>query len=414
MKAQIITIGDEILIGQITDTNSSWLAAELTLLGFSVDSMHSISDRLEAITQSVKNAMNEADLVIITGGLGPTNDDITKKTLCTIFNTELEFNPLIFSDVESFIVQRGSKMNDLNRDQALFPKSAKPLRNRQGTAPGIWFERAKKILISLPGVPWEMKSIFKEEAVPMLKNFFKLPAIYNQTVMITGMAESQLALRIENWEKQLPETVKLAYLPQPGIVRLRLGIKGENHEKLRKILNVEIEKLHKVIPENIFSDIEFKLEEIVGKLLKNSNKTLSTAESCTGGTIAKMITSIPGSSTYFKGSVVAYANEIKSGLLGVPVDMLEKHGAVSKEVVEQMALGARDRLNTDYSIATSGIAGPDGGTTDKPVGLVWIAVTGPQGVKSQQLLFGKERDINIKRSAIAALNMFRMYLNNQV
>ncbi len=410
MNAQIITIGDEILIGQVIDTNSAWMASELTKLGFSISQIVSIPDNEKNIASSINEALKLNNLIVLTGGLGPTNDDITKHTLCSLFKTELEFNTAVHADIKKFLKQRGGKMNTLNRDQALFPKAAKLLRNRQGTAPGMWFEQNGKVVISLPGVPWEMKGIFNDEIADKATSFFELPNNFYQTVMITGIAEAQLALKLNNWENQLPASIKLAYLPSPGVIRLRLGIKGKNKKLLQETIEAEVKKLHKIIPEIIFSDTEVTLQEAIGKLLINSNKTLSIAESCTGGTIAQMITSIPGSSKYFKGSVVAYSNEIKSGMLAVDDKIIEKHGAVSKEVVELMAIGARKKLNTNYAIATSGVAGPGGGTDDKPVGLIWIAVSGLKGTISKKFMFGKERDINIKRSSIAALNMLRKVL----
>jgi nicotinamide-nucleotide amidase len=319
----------------------------------------------------------------------------------------LEFNETVYADVESFLQQRGAKMNSLNKDQALFPKSALLLRNRQGTAPGIWFEQKKRIVISLPGVPWEMKGIFNQEIKQKLIQHFDLPEIYYQTAIITGLGESQLALLIEDWENNLPENINLAYLPSPGMIRLRLGINGNNRPLLMQTIQNEVDKLHKIIPEYIISDTEVTLQEIIGKLLLINKKTLSIAESCTGGTIAQLVTSIPGSSQYFKGSVVAYANDIKTALLDVPAELIATYGAVSKEVAESMAIGVKNRLNTHYSISTTGIAGPDGGTDEKPVGTVWIAISAPDGTFSKKFTFGKERDINIQRSAMAALNMLR-------
>ncbi len=411
MKAQIVTIGDEILIGQIVDTNSTWLAVELTALGFSVSSILSIHDSESDIKQAVSNSLKNNDLIIITGGLGPTKDDITKATLCELFNTELEFNNTVYNDVIDFLKHRSVGMNKLNKDQALFPKAATLLRNKQGTAPGMWFEKERSVVISLPGVPREMKGIFTQEIKSRLISYFKLPENYYQTVMITGLAEAQLAILIEQWERELPENIKLAYLPSPGVIRLRLGIIAEkNIEESKKTLQKQIEKLHKIIPDNIFSDYEVSLQEIIGKLLVDNNKTLSTAESCTGGTIAQLITSISGSSQYFKGSIVAYANETKINVLKVDADDIDKYGAVSRQVVEQMAQGAVKVLNTDYAIATSGVAGPTGGTDEKPVGTVWIAVADNKNIYSEKFVFGKNREINIKRSSIAALNFLRKIL----
>ncbi|MDA3892640.1 MAG: competence/damage-inducible protein A [Salinivirgaceae bacterium] len=410
MKAKIITIGDEILIGQIVDSNSAWIASELTKLGFFVTSILSISDNSIQIKDTIKSSLLDNELIILTGGLGPTKDDITKNTLCELFNSTLVFNNDVYADVEAFLIQRGANMNRLNKDQALFPKDATLLRNRQGTAPGIWFEKDNKVVISLPGVPWEMRGIYKDEIEFRLKKQFNLPENYYQTIMISGIGESPLALKLENWENNLPDCIKVAYLPSLGLMRLRLGILEKTAKISKEIVEKEVEKLHIIISKYIISDTEASLQEIVFKALHNSNKTLSTAESCTGGSIAQMITEIPGSSKIFKGSIVAYANETKTNLLGVNPSLIEQFGAVSQLVVEQMAEGAKKALNTDYSVATSGIAGPDGGTDEKPVGLVWISVSGPNGTVSEKFLFGKEREINIKRSAIAALNMLRQVL----
>lgn len=404
MKAQVITIGDEILIGQILDSNSSWLAAELTKIGFSISSLISISDEANQIKNTIEQGFKDNDLLLFTGGLGPTKDDITKQVLCEYFNTELVFNNVAYADVVTFLEQRGAEMNSLNKQQAFFPKNATLLRNRQGTAPGIWFEYKGKILICLPGVPWEMKGIFSQVSEG-LTQYFSLPHNYYQTVIVSGIGESPLALKLEEWENNLPAHIKLAYLPSPGIVKLRLGIAGTNKANAIHEIQFQIKKLYKFIPEYIVSEHEVLLEEILLKLLINSNKTISTAESCTGGSIAKHITSLPGSSRVFKGSIVAYANETKINLLKVVAHDLEFYGAVSEQVVKQMAEGAKTALNTDYSIATSGIAGPDGGTDDKPVGTVWIAVSGKEETLAKKFIFGNDRKLNIKRSTNVAMNM---------
>jgi len=410
MKAKIITIGDELLIGQVVDTNSSWLAAELTKIGFNVSSILSISDTSDDIAKAITESEKENELTILTGGLGPTKDDITKTTLCKIFNSQLKFNEVVYADVEAFLAQRGVEMNHLNKDQALFPADAILLRNRHGTAPGIWLERNNRVIISLPGVPWEMKGIFKHEIVSRLEDFFNLPENYYQTIMISGIGESTLAIKLENWENQLPKYVKVAYLPSPGLIRLRLGITNKPATESHNKLETEIKKLYKIIPKNIVSDTEVSLQEIIGKLLNNSNKTIATAESCSGGNIAKMITSVPGCSQYFKGSIIAYSNEIKTKLLNVNKQIIQEYGAVSKQVVEAMAIGACKKLNTDYAIATSGIAGPEGGTLNKPVGYIWIAISDSNNTISKVFQFGKEREVNIKRTSIAALNMLREYI----
>lgn len=412
IKAQIVTIGDEILIGQIVDSNSAWLASELTKMGFVVSSIYSISDNKEQITDTINEGFKTNKLLILTGGLGPTKDDITKNTLCNYFKTELKHNTDVYNDVIRFLEERGAKMNELNRDQALFPEGAKLLRNKQGTAPGMWFEQNDKILISLPGVPWEMKGIFSSEASSKLKEYFELPYNYYQTVMISGIGESPLALKLSSWENQLPKNLKLAYLPSPGLIRLRLGILGLEKEGAQNIVAEEIKKLYHIIPNYIISEHEVLLQEIVINLLKNKHKTIATAESCTGGTIAQLLTSISGSSTVFKGSVVAYSNEVKQQVLDVSAADINLYGAVSQQVVEQMAAGARKLLKTDIAIATSGIAGPDGGTAEKPVGTVWIAVSDAHKTVSKSFLFGNDRSLNIQRSANAALNILRLFILN--
>ncbi|MBI9068847.1 MAG: competence/damage-inducible protein A [Salinivirgaceae bacterium] len=411
MIAEIIAIGDEILIGQTLDTNSNWLASELTILGFSVQKISAISDTKNDIIKALENS-ESANLRIITGGLGPTSDDITKLVLSEYFNFTLEHNPQVFEDVCAVINSLNSTMNILNKEQALFPKGAKLLRNKQGTAPGMWFENQGRITISLPGVPFEMKYIFKNEAIPEIKKFFELAFNYYQSIMIAGYGESGLALKLKNWQKQLSENISIAYLPSPGIIKLRLGIKGSDLLKNKEKIRTEVNKLLDIIPEYIFSLEESLLEIEVGMLLKNKKKTLSTAESCTGGMIAHLLTSIPGSSEYYKGSTVAYSNEIKEKVLLVSKEDIEKHGAVSHEVVEKMAAGAKKIFNTDYSIATSGIAGPDGGTENKPIGTVWIAISGPKRTISKLFNFGNRRDINIQRSSMAALNLLRLEILN--
>ncbi|PKP09246.1 MAG: competence/damage-inducible protein A [Bacteroidetes bacterium HGW-Bacteroidetes-4] len=414
MNAYIITIGDEILIGQIVDTNSAWIASELTQIGITVKQVRSVSDDAWAIENTLRDALADVELVIITGGLGPTKDDITKNTLAKYFDSSLVFNEEVYNDVISFIERRGSQMNTLNRDQALFPEKAKLLRNLNGTAPGIWFEEEGKIVVSLPGVPFEMKSLMKIEVLPRVQAFFQLPAVVYQTATITEIGESQLALKIEDWENKLPQGMKLAYLPSPGMVRLRLGMTAGNKQETKKLLDAELQKLKQFIPKNIVSLNEESLPVVIGNLLINSNKTLSTAESCTGGNMARLITSVPGSSAYFKGSLVAYANEIKTQVLGINPELIEAYGAVSQQVVEQMALSVRKLLKTHYAIATSGIAGPDGGSDEKPVGTVWIAVADDNNVVSKLFKFGNEREINVTRSSFAGLNLLRKIILNDL
>ncbi|MGE4288622.1 MAG: competence/damage-inducible protein A [Salinivirgaceae bacterium] len=414
MNAYIITIGDEILIGQIVDTNSAWIASELTQIGITVKQVRSVSDDAWAIENTLRDALADAELVIITGGLGPTKDDITKNTLAKFFESSLVINEEVYNDVVSFIERRGSQMNTLNRDQALFPEKAKLLRNLNGTAPGIWFEEDGKIVVSLPGVPYEMKALMKTEVLPKVQEFFNLPAVVYQTAMITEIGESQLALKIEDWENNLPQGMKLAYLPSPGMVRLRLGMTAVNKQETKDKLDAELQKLKQYIPKHIVSLNEESLPVVIGNLLIDNNKTLSTAESCTGGNMARLITSVPGSSAYFKGSVIAYANEIKTQVLGINPELIETYGTVSQQVVEQMAMSVRILMNTHYAIATSGIAGPEGGSKEKPVGTVWIAVADDKNVVSKLFKFGNERDINITRASFAGLNLLRKTLINDL
>lgn len=406
-KAQIITIGDEILIGQIVDSNSAWIAQRLNRLGIEIHEILSISDEYQHIIQSLEYASKKNDLVIVTGGLGPTKDDKTKDALCSFFETKLVLHEPTLNHIESFFKLRGMSVNKLNRDQALIPSGCIPLHNDSGTAPGMWFEKGKTFYVFLPGVPCEMKSLMEKEVLPRLKHFSDEKVIH-KTVITQGIAESVLAEQISDWENNLPDKVKLAYLPRPGIVRLRLTITGNDSISMENTLNDQIEKLKIIIPDHFFGNDEEQPEEIVGKLLiKKGYKTLATAESCTGGAIASLITSIPGSSRYFKGAIVAYDNNVKIQHLRVQKVLIEEHGAVSKEVVEAMAEGALKALDTDYSIATSGIAGPTGGTPEKPVGTVWIAVASKDEVISGKFQFGENRERNITKSVMSGLNMLR-------
>lgn len=407
MNAHIISIGTEILIGQTIDTNSVWLASELTKMGFSVDTISVIPDTAKAITTTLKHSLNNADVVITTGGLGPTNDDITKKTLAELFDSPVSFSETVFKDVVSFLEQRGAKMNDLNRLQATFPDKAEILPNKQGTAAGMLFKQNNKVLISLPGVPSEMKAIMQQYGLNALKRNFKMPFNYYHTTLITGIGESQLAERIAEWEANLPEHIKIAYLPSPGLIKLRLGLKGANESQIQSLVKNEVNKLHKLIPELIFSSESDSIEEAISSLLKQYKLKVSSAESCTGGNIAKLFTSVSGCSDWYNGSVVAYSNKAKAKLLKIPLSIIELHGAVSEEVVTLMSKNAKKRFKTDYCVSTSGIAGPSGGTEKKPVGTIWISVAGPNRIVAKKFTFGKERFVNIKRSTIAALNMLR-------
>ncbi len=410
MKACIITIGDELLIGQVLDTNSAWLATELTALGFEVSTLLSIADTKEAIISALDIHLPTSNLILFTGGLGPTKDDITKKVLAHYFQSELVFSEAVLADVESFLKARGGRMNALNREQALFPDKALLLHNHQGTAPGMWFEQQGKVVISLPGVPSEMKGIYKDYIAKALQKHFQLPERIYKTVMFTGIAEAHLAEKIADWEENLPHGLKLAYLPSPGIVRLRLGMSGPDKRAIQTQLEEQIYALQQIVGKYIYGYDNESLEEVVGNSLLDKQGTLATAESCTGGSIAQKITAIPGCSAWYKGGTIAYDNSVKQQVLGVKEHDLKQHGAVSREVVEQMVLGAQKVFQTDYAIATSGIAGPGGGSEEKPVGTVWIAVAGPDFLHAQKFQFGKERDINIRRSTLAAFNLMRLWM----
>jgi len=407
MKAAIITIGDELLIGQVVNTNSAWLAAELTKAGFSIENHISISDKALHIKNTLTQYMPENELIILTGGLGPTNDDITKKVLADYFDSGLIFSPEVLSDVEAFINGVGSSMNNLNRDQAMVPEAAVILRNNHGTAPGMWFEHEGRVIISLPGVPREMKGIFFDSIKAKLKDHFALPQIVYKTVMLTGIAEAHLAEKLSEWEESLDEKISLAYLPAPGRIRLRLGSAGNNKETETARLQNLINKLQKIVPKYIYGYDEESLESVVGRMIVDRSGYIATAESCTGGAIASRITAIPGCSSWFKGGIVAYSNEVKSNVLGVDQETLKVHGAVSEETIKEMVQGVQRVLNADYAVATSGIAGPDGGTLKKPVGTVWIAVAGPDFLETKMFTFGNNRELNIIRSTEAAFNMMR-------
>jgi nicotinamide-nucleotide amidase len=406
MNAEIITIGDEILIGQVIDTNSANIAQVLNEIGINISRITSISDNIFEIKEALNEASAKAKLVLITGGLGPTNDDKTKIAIQEYFNSKWIIDQLVLDHIKELLYRRGVQMNDKNLEQAKVPDNCKLIHNRLGTAPGLWFMNSKASFIFMPGVPFEMKAIL-EDLVPELKRIFGSPSIVHRTILTHGIAESALAKVISDWEMNLPEFLSLAYLPSPGMVRLRITGKNTLDIDIYNIINEEIKKLNKIIPEYIFGYDNDSLQKVVGELLRKRKFTLSTAESCTGGTIASLITSVPGCSIYYKGSVVAYSNDIKSKILNIDNELIIKNGAVSKEVAESMAKGVRKLLESDYSIATTGIAGPDGGTMEKPIGSVWIAISGPSGTSSQLFRFGDERNRNISRTAYAALNQLR-------
>jgi nicotinamide-nucleotide amidase len=413
MKAIIINIGDELLIGQVANFNASWMAEQLNKMGVEVLRINVISDKEQEIMYALEDAEKIADLIILTGGLGPTNDDITKETLCKYFNTRLIFDETTFEDINEMFKNRGFPLTETNRKQAEVPEGCNIIRNTYGTAPGLWFERNGKIIIATPGVPFEMKPMMSNSILPMLEQCISGDIIAHKTILTVGVGESFLADMIAYWENALPVNFRLAYLPSPGIVRLRLSVKGKEKAILIKDIDEEVVKLQNIIPEHIYGYDSETMEQIVGKLLTAQGKTVVTAESCTGGYIAHSITRVPGSSAYFKGSVVAYSNEIKESMLGVKHDTLLKHGAVSEETVKEMAANARIKLNADYAIAISGIAGPDGGTEEKSVGLMWIAVASHDNIISNKFQFGNIRLVNIERASVFALNMLRKEILNR-
>ena len=413
MNVEIINIGDELLIGQVVNTNAAWMGEQLSLSGFTVIRTTVIRDVRQHILNALREAEERAPVVLISGGIGPTLDDITKHTLCEYFRTKLVFSQEAYNDVAALFARRGYPVTELNRQQAEMPESCRELPNKLGTARGMWFEKAraddagKTIFVSMPGVPFEMKGLMTESVIPLLKETFATPFIYHKTILTQGVGESFLAAQIEQWELALPKSIRLAYLPQPGIVRLRLTNTGKAEPSVRQQVEEEVKKLYKLIPEYIFGEDDDTLESVTGALLRKKGATLSTAESCTGGYIAHLITSVAGSSDYFRGSVVAYANESKTDLLGIPAELIAEHGAVSEAVVKAMAEAAREKFRSDYVIATSGIAGPGGGTEEKPVGTVWIAIATPEKTETRKFLYGDSRERNIRRAALQGLNMLR-------
>lgn len=406
VKAKLISIGDELLIGQVVNTNAAWLGNILTINGMEVISTLTIGDGEQDIWEAL-DACSDVDIIVMTGGLGPTADDITKPTLCKYFNTELEFCQDAYDNVMSIFTKRGYQMTERNRGQAYIPKSCTYIPNRYGTAPCMWFEKGKSVYISMPGVPFEMKNVFEQEILPMLLSHFKITPYINKVVMTTGVGESFLADKIKDWEDALPDFLSLAYLPQYGMVRLRLEGRHPDRDFLQQTIDERIEQLKDLIGEYIFGYDEKPLAEVVFEKLKAARATMASAESCTGGSIAKMITAIPGSSEVFKGTVVSYATEVKENVLGVSHDDVVKYTVVSQQVAEQMAMGVKALLKTDYAVATTGVAGPGGGTEENPVGTVWIAVAGPAGVVSKRYNFGNSRENNIERAAITAFEMLR-------
>lgn len=414
ITATIITIGDEILIGQIVDTNSVSIAKRLNAAGITVKEKLSIGDDATQIEATLRRAHSQSQIVIITGGLGPTKDDITKHTLARIFGSPLVENAEVAAFVEQLLAARGIAFNALNRSQALVPECCTVLFNHHGTAPGMWFEQDDHVTISLPGVPFEMEHLMEDEVMPRLKAHYSLHANIHRTMITSGIAESILAERIAEWEDALPENIKLAYLPAPNIVRLRLSTyDSEDGKAARKRIDELFNELYNIIPDNIVGYEDASVQQLVHQILTSRDKTLAVAESCTGGTIASRFTAIAGSSAYFLAGVVAYANEAKRDILGVNYDDIMSYGAVSEIVARQMAEGARRITGADYAIATTGIAGPSGGSAEKPVGTVWIAVATPTHTIAAMRPSGTDRGQIINRASAYAIEMLYKELKRE-
>ena len=413
MNAELLTIGNELLIGQITNTNAVWMAQQLNLIGVSVVHMSSVADDENAILKAFDDASSRADIVLITGGLGPTKDDITKKTFCDYFETELIMDEQVLKNVTEFFTKRNKEITPINQKQALVPIGCLVMPNSNGTAPGMWMEKNNTIFVSMPGVPYEMQMMMTKSVMPEIKKRFTLPFIYHQTILTQGIGESVLSELISDWEDTLAaKEIGLAYLPSPGMVRLRLSSKGLNELELKHKIDQEIETIKPSIEKYIYGYEEYgkkqpKMEEILGELLLKNNLKLALAESCTGGYISHLITSVAGSSAYYNGCIVPYHNEFKHDLLQVDNSIFKTQGAVSEACVVTMAKQTLQTFKADVSIAVSGIAGPAGGTADKPVGTTWIAVAYHDTVIAKCFVFGDDRQRNIYMTATTAMNMLR-------
>jgi nicotinamide-nucleotide amidase len=414
ITAEIIAIGDELLIGQTINTNAAWLGEQLNAIGIKVHRSIVISDSRTEILAALDEASSRSHIIIMTGGLGPTKDDITKHTLCSYFNTDLIINEEALARITEFFQRRGLPMLEVNRQQAAVPSACTVIQNTRGTASGMWFERGDRVFISMPGVPYEMKGMMEDEVFGKLASFYKRPVIRHRTILTTGVGESFLANQLTEWEKMLEErSIALAYLPSPGMVKLRMSSYHEMGRDVEADFKACEQELHRLIGEHIYGYDKETLQDIIGQLLRDSSATLSVAESCTGGTLSRLVTSVPGSSDYFKAGVVAYDNNIKSAILGVSPELIHQANVVSHEVARAMAQGARSRLETDWAIATTGIAGPGGGSDDFPVGLIYVAVCGPIECCSIELRLGKRRDNNMDMAAFAGLNLLRKEILKQ-
>jgi nicotinamide-nucleotide amidase len=406
MNCELITIGDELLIGQVVDTNSAWMAARLNEAGISVKQISSVSDDSLHITDALKLALGRAKVILITGGLGPTPDDLTKETLCRFFNTKLIRNSKVLEDLELYFKSRGRDLTETNRQQADLPESCEPIYNRNGTAPGMWFDFHDNVIVSMPGVPYEMKGMMTEFVLPRLALKYKLPPVYHYTILTVGVGESFLSDILAPWEKTLPKEFKLAYLPATGTVRIRLSCYNSDPVK-EKLLRTEAAKACALIDKYIFGYGDESLEAVAGSLLTSKGQTLAIAESCTGGYVSHLVTSVPGSSAYYIGSTISYANEVKSRFLDVDPNIISSKGAVSEEVAVAMARSVRSKLGATWALSTTGIAGPGGGSEEKPVGTVWIGIAGPDRAFARRFQFGTDRGRNIVVTAVYALNLLR-------
>lgn len=408
MKATIISIGDEILIGQTVNTNSTWIGQQLTLLGVQPYEVICCSDTSEHIIQSLDRAATQSQIVLMTGGLGPTKDDVTKKTLVDYFNTELVLHEDLWLRMQEIFAKRGKAVVEMNRSQAMLPKACTMLPNLHGTAQGMWFERNGVVFVSMPGVPHEMKHLMEHQVIPRLRKQFTFPSLIHANIMTAGAGESTIADHLSQFEEQLPASIKLAYLPELGTVKLRLSAQGDH--TVAETVYRQKEKMKSILGKLVYADGEEKLEVHLGQLLQARNATVSCAESCTGGLISHLFTSVPGSSAYFEGSVISYSYAVKEKVLGVKPETLQKYGAVSEECVEEMLSGVLKLNNTTYGIAVSGIAGPGGATEDKPIGTVWIAVGNASKHTIKKFQFFPTRTENIRVFAHAALNMLRLFI----
>jgi nicotinamide-nucleotide amidase len=413
MLAEIITIGDEILIGQIVDTNSAWMAEKLNNIGIRVKQISSVSDDRQHILSALAEAANRADIILITGGLGPTKDDITKKTIAEYFGANLVENEEALTNVATIFARFNRPLLEVNKLQAQVPENCEVVLNKNGTAPGMWFNVNGKIYVSMPGVPHEMMYMMEDDVIPKLKSSLKLPAIIHKTILTVGEGESFLAERIADIEDSLPPHIKLAYLPKLGQVRLRLSGYGENESKLKYEVDGFAAKIIDRVGNVVAAEEDTVIEKVILNFMENRGLTLSVAESCTGGYISHLLTQHPGSSKVFLGGAVTYSNELKESILGVKDETIKQYGAVSKETVTEMAEGALLNFKSDYAIAVTGIAGPDGGTPEKPVGTVWVAIASADKKIVKKLTFGNKRKQNIERATISAFNLLNILLREE-